>query len=113
MDCKDLKQGSQTRDPRAACGPPKVLVRPDKISNFDNSNTKNDQIVWPNFVLNMAFFSILWPAEPFLFKTAIAEAFSIQIWLLDGLEFETPDLKLIPKKLLSKQPTHDTDHLFC
>ncbi len=58
-------------------------------------------------------YGILRPAEPFLFKIAIAEAFFIQMWLLDGLEFETPDLKFIPKKLLSKQPTHDTDHLFC
>jgi hypothetical protein len=51
-------------------------------------------------------YGILQPTEPFLFKIAIAEAFSIQMWLLDGLEFETPDLKLIPKKYCCQNSQH-------
>ncbi len=44
------------------------------------------------FLLNMAYLSTLRPAEPFLFKTADAETFLIQIWPLDGFEFEAPGL---------------------
>jgi hypothetical protein len=56
----DLDQGSQTRGPRAACGPPDAFVWPSRIS-------KAEKIV--NFLLNIALFesflSYLWPAEAF------------------------------------------------
>ena len=38
-----LEQGSQTRGPRAACGPPDALVRPANTSK-NNKNIKFDQI---------------------------------------------------------------------
>ncbi len=52
---------------------------------------KNNQIM-PNYVLNMAYFSILRPAEPYLFKTAArGDIFHTNV-ALDGFEFETPGL---------------------
>ncbi len=48
--------------------------------------------MWPNFALNVAYFSTLRPAELFLFKIC-KNTFSIQMWPLDGFEFETPGLE--------------------
>jgi hypothetical protein len=81
-----VSQGSQTRGPRARCGPLEVSVRPetlfltDKIRHFDQK--------WTNFAICHIFpYSGPWSHSHS--KLQPADLFSIQMWPFDGFEFET------------------------
>jgi hypothetical protein len=79
-----LHQGSQTRGPRLSF---KLI----KLEILIIERQKKDQIR-PDFALNMAFFPFCGPHSPPYSKLRPSETFSIQMWPLDGFEFETPVL---------------------
>ncbi len=86
-----LKPGVSNTWPAKSVGAARDSLLNDKIINFDQWKTKNDQI-WPNFVLNTAYFSHSGPQSPSYSEMRPAETLSIQIWPINGFEFETPAL---------------------
>jgi hypothetical protein len=69
-----LRQGSQTRGPRAACGSPDALVRPANTSKNDKSIRK----VWSNLAYFEGFSCILRPARVFLINCGPRSIFTLE-----------------------------------
>ncbi len=80
-------QGSQTRGPWAACGPPDASVRPANNSKNDKS-IKFDQIL----LILRAFLVNCGPQKLFSYKLRPVEHSFSRMWPSDQFEFETPGL---------------------
>ncbi len=81
-----LTKGSQTRGPRAKCGPPKARQNRQNKKFWSTTDKK-----WSNmakFCTKYGIFFTLWPYS----EMRPAETFSIQMWPVNGFEFETPVL---------------------
>ncbi len=69
-----INQGSQTRGPRAACGPTDAFVRP-----ANTSKKYQEYNIWSNLAIFEGFSCILRPAENFISR----------MWPSNQFEFET------------------------